>query len=112
MKDSKATIKATHQGVLEISNIKIPCFVLEDGRRMISQRGLQRGIGMSLSGGMAGERRIVTLIDGFGEKGLNTTNLSEQIMNPVIFQPLRGGPEREIAGRNQGEKKYFLTNYF
>ena len=38
--------KATHQGTLEIKGIKIPCFVLEGGIRVISGRGMTTAIGM------------------------------------------------------------------
>lgn len=38
--------KATHFGILQISDIEMPCFVLDDGRRVISGRGLTAAIGM------------------------------------------------------------------
>ena len=38
--------RATHQGVLRIADIEIPCFVLEDGTRVISGRGVTKAIGM------------------------------------------------------------------
>src|SRR4051794_15156012 len=43
---------------LKIGNVEIPCYVLADGTRVLSQRGLQGGVGLSLSGGKSGERRI------------------------------------------------------
>ncbi len=38
--------RATHSGTLEIGATQIPCFVLEDGTRVISGRGMTRAIGM------------------------------------------------------------------
>ena len=46
--------KATHAGFMDIGGVKIPVFVLEDGTRLISQRGLQTTIGMGTGGGTAG----------------------------------------------------------
>lgn len=39
-------VKAKYRGVLKIGNIEIPCFVLEDGTRVISGRGMTNAIGM------------------------------------------------------------------
>ena len=38
--------KASHFGTIAVGNIEIPCFVLEDGRRVISGRGLTTAVGM------------------------------------------------------------------
>ena len=50
--------KATHQGELPIGDMKIPCFVLEDGTRVISGRGMTKAIGMKGRG--QGVARILT----------------------------------------------------
>jgi len=39
------TPKATHEGVLKIGEIEIPCAVLEDGRRVLTQSGVMRALG-------------------------------------------------------------------
>ena len=39
--------KATHSGEVTIGNIKLPCFVLEDGRRLLSQRKMLVTLGRS-----------------------------------------------------------------
>ncbi len=41
--------KATHSGEVTIGNITLPCFVLEGGRSLLSQRGVQRALGRSES---------------------------------------------------------------
>ena len=37
--------KATHEGTLEIGKAKIPCAVLEDGTRMLTQSGFMKALG-------------------------------------------------------------------
>lgn len=45
-KESSGEIpKATHQGELVIGDIKIPCAVLEDGRRVITEHGVATALG-------------------------------------------------------------------
>jgi hypothetical protein len=39
-------IRATHKGELNLAGNKLPCFVLEDGRRMLSTLGMQRSVKM------------------------------------------------------------------
>src|SRR5689334_14880616 len=41
---------------LRIGEVEIPCYVTEDGRRVLAQRGLLSGIGLSVGGGRDGER--------------------------------------------------------
>lgn len=51
--------RSTHKGLLAIGDIQIPCFVLEDGTRVISGRGMTSAIGMKGRG--QGVVRITTL---------------------------------------------------
>jgi hypothetical protein len=81
--------KATHGSPdhpLKIGDIEIPAYVLEDGTRVLSQRGLQTGIGMSTGGGSrAGEQRIAVFIDGLTQKGVPTNDLASRLRNPIRF---------------------------
>lgn len=99
-KKLRATLpKATHgsnEHPLKIGEIEIACYVLEDGTRLLSQRGLQNGIGMSLSGGKSGEQRVATFLDNMKDKGIETNDLSARIRNPVRFLPKTGG--RDVYG--------------
>jgi hypothetical protein len=100
-KELSALPRATHGSVdhpLTIGDIEIPCYVLEDGTRVLSQRGLQTSLGMSISGGVAGEQRIVTLLEkilsksnGPNELSARIIELIEKIKNPIKFRPLVGG---------------------
>lgn len=75
---------------LKIGDIEIPCYVLENDIRVISQRGLQGGIGMSLSGARAGEQRLAVFLDGLGQRGLDIKDLAARIRNPIRFRPATG----------------------
>ncbi len=83
-------LKATHEGPLNISGIKIPAYVLEDGTRILSQRGLQQSIGLSRSGGKDGARRVSIFMVGMSNKGIEINDLHTRVNNPVMFMPLRG----------------------
>lgn len=76
---------------LKIGDIEIACYVLEDGTRVLSQRGLQTGVGMSTSGGRAGENRIASLLESLQEKGVDTKDLVNRIKEPIRFLPSPSG---------------------
>lgn len=84
--------RATHEGPLIISGIEIPASVLEDGTRLISQRGLQTSIGLSKGGATtAGVRRVGVFLTRIQDKGIDIHDLTARIENPIIFQPSHGG---------------------
>lgn len=88
----KKILKATHEGPLVIAGIEIPAFVLEDGTRVLSQRGLRKSIGLSRSGGTkAGAHRIGLFLTRISEKGIDVSDLMARIQNPVEFKPSHGG---------------------
>src|SRR5690242_17841511 len=71
--------EATHGSAdrpLKIGDTEIPCYVLADGTRVLSQRGLQTGIGMSSSGGSQGAQRVAQFITSLGEKGVPINDLA------------------------------------
>ena len=49
-KDSKGVLRATHAGEIKIGEITLPCAVLEDGTRVISERAVSMGFGLKRSG--------------------------------------------------------------
>ena len=82
---------------LKIGDIEIPCYVLEDDARVISQRGLQGGIGMSLGGaGRAGDQRLAVFMDSLAQKGVITKDIATRIRTPIKFTLRRG---RTVYGR-------------
>jgi hypothetical protein len=76
---------------LKIGDIEIPCYVLEDDTRVLSQRGLQTGIGMSISGARAGEQRLAIFFDGLANRGLDVKDLPARVRQPIRFFLPGGG---------------------
>ena len=93
--------KATHGSAdhpLKLGDVEITCYVLEDGTRVLSQRGLQTSLGMSVSGGSGGEQRIAVLMEKIHTQSIELNELSvritqviERIKNPIKFRPTGGG---------------------
>jgi P63C domain len=83
--------KATHSGLLPIGDLKIPVYVLEDGTRLISQRGMQKTVGMGTGGGTAGAHRMAQFAKQLEDKlGISNT-LSARMKSPFLFMPPTGG---------------------
>lgn len=91
----KALPKATHGSTdspLRIGDAEIPCYVLEDGRRVLSMRGMIGALGMSggSSGGGEGDR-LVKFADGKVISQFVTESLEQKISNPIRFRSPHGG---------------------
>jgi hypothetical protein len=76
---------------LKIGDISIPCYVLADGTRVLAQRGLQSGIGLSEGGVGGGARKIAVLMNRLTEKGIDTRDLAARANSPIWFIPPHGG---------------------
>jgi hypothetical protein len=76
--------RATFEGTLRIGEIPIPCYVLDNGTRLISHRGLQRSLGIAVSGGAQNTARFVGLIEA---KVQSNKNLTARISAPIDFIP-------------------------
>jgi hypothetical protein len=77
---------------LKIGEIEIAAYVLENETRVLSQRGLQTGIGMSAGGGStAGEQRLGVFFSSLVDKGLDLRELAARIRQPIKFVMPRGG---------------------
>lgn len=83
---------ATHGSTdrpLRIGDIELPVYVLEGGLRVISQRGVQAGLGMSRTGGPAGKSRLALFVERIGARGVDVKALLEKIEHPILFtQPI------------------------
>lgn len=91
--------RATHVGTLPIGNVEIPCAVLDDGRRVLTQAGFLQAIGRAdrLGRGMGG---VGTDLPPF----LDAANLKDFISEdlrwssrPVVYKALAGGGNRGVA---------------
>ena len=78
---------------LVIGDIEIPCYVLEDETRVLSQRGMLSGVGLGRGGSKqaTGVPRIAEFIGRLEEKGIETNDLSARLKSAVEFQPPTGG---------------------
>lgn len=79
-------LKATHMGKLTLGELEIPCFVLEDGTRVLSQRGIQKSLNMSSGGRGPNAHRMTTFVGQFDGKGAPDKDLVMRISNPIYFR--------------------------
>ena len=85
--------KATHEGELQIGNIIIPCAVLEDGTRLITQTGFLSAMGRSIrppAGQGASFEGVPPFLSAKNLKAFIPMSLVRS-MAPVIYKPLKGG---------------------
>lgn len=84
-------LKASHEGVLELGGESIPCYVLKDGRRVLSQSGLLSSLGMSKGSNPAhGGDRLSNFLAGKLIKPFVSEDLTSMIRNIIRFTPPRG----------------------
>lgn len=89
-KKEKAKLpRATHgkdDHPLRIGDIEIPCYVLEDGRRVLAQRGMVSALGMSRGGSSkGGGDRLAHFIGGKALEPFIGAGLREVISSPIQF---------------------------
>jgi hypothetical protein len=88
-------LKATHGSVdhpLRIGDVEIPCYVLEDGRRVLSLGGMVKALGMSTgsAGGGDGDR-LASFVAGKAISPFVSKDLASRMKSPVRFQAPTGG---------------------
>lgn len=89
-----SVIRATHGSAdhpLRIGEAEIPCYVLEDGTRVLSQRGIVSGLAMG-----RGDDRIANFLGGKAISSFVSNELAAAIRAPIKFQQPRGG--RSVYG--------------
>lgn len=92
---NETVLKATHESgehPLSISGKQIPCYVLEDGRRVLSLGGMVRAFDMSIGG--AGNRqgdRLVKFATGRALSPFVPAELINRMNEPVRFRAPTGG---------------------
>jgi hypothetical protein len=88
MKVGEPVPVATHTGEITIGGVALPCFVLENEQRVISQNGMLAALGMSRGSGgerlasFAGQERLKPFV---------ANELLEGIADAVRFIPPQGG---------------------
>ena len=81
--------KATHTGTISLGEIELPCFVLEDERRVLSTRGVVAAMGLSWSGG----GMMARFIAGKRISPYICRELSTGVQSPIRVRSCRGGAE-------------------
>lgn len=91
----EAVLKATHGSSdrpLVIGDLSLPCYVLEDGRRVLSLGGMVRALGMSIGGGGKGEGdRLARFLGSNSISPFVSNELTSRIKTPIRFQAPTGG---------------------
>jgi len=72
---------------MRIGDIEIPCYVLNNGMRVITHRGLQAAISMSVKGSAT---ETAEFIGTFSEKGLECSEIVARLSAPTEFVPAFG----------------------
>jgi hypothetical protein len=87
-------VRATHgspEKPLRIgTTIAIPCYVLEDGRRVLAHAGMLTALDMGV-GGIAGSYRLATFITSKRLSPFIPPPLARSILQPIRFRAPRGG---------------------
>ncbi|MBA4220189.1 MAG: hypothetical protein C0458_05605 [Methylobacterium sp.] len=77
---------------LKIGEIEIPCYVLDDERRVLTVTGMQRAMNMAVGGSMVrGLNRFELFTSGERIKPYVFNDLAERVRNPIIFITPTGG---------------------
>lgn len=82
--------RATHGSddhPMKIGDVEIPCYVLDNGMRVITHRGLQAAISMAVTGSAS---ETAAFIGRLGEKGLECKELVARVSSPTEFVPTFG----------------------
>lgn len=90
---AKDIIEATHGSVdhpLKIGDIEIPCYVLEDETRVLSQSGVIAGLGMS-KGGSGNADRLTNFLQGRALYPFISEEVMTKMQNPIKFRSPHGG---------------------
>src|SRR5580704_4010563 len=99
-------LKATHEGVLHIGDVAIPCAVLEDGTRVLSENGITQALLGSRSGWSKRHKRMAK------ELGAPIPLfLAPQSLIPFISEEFPDGPPEPII-YEQGQRRMhgFVAN--
>jgi hypothetical protein len=87
-------LEATHgdeSHPLRIGGLEIPCYVLEDGRRVLIQTGMITALGMSHGGtGGQGGDRLAKFATGKGLNPFITQELQDRTAHPILFRTMGG----------------------
>lgn len=96
--DPDALPTALHRGPLTIGDVTVDAYRLNDGRRVISKKGMAEVLTLKSSGGNAFLRSMTRP----GVRSEISLELWEKIENPVYFKPLDPDSGSELRGAADG----------
>ena len=84
---------------LEIGDFQLPCYVLNNGQRVLSRNGMLKAIGLSKgSSAIKGGDRLARFVQGQRLNNFISNDLIEVIKSPIEFE-LRAGPLLSVMMR-------------
>lgn len=92
-KARKEMPKVLHDGLLKIMDINIPCYVLDNGKRVLSQRGISEAFTGGIGGGSVGKdgaHKIPRFLAKKSIKSFINNDLIARINSPIEFLPKAG----------------------
>jgi hypothetical protein len=87
------TRKATHAGEIHIGDAVIPCFVLDDGERVIAQGGIIRALGIKRGGPGNTDmstNRLIRFAAGRTVSSYLPASVQDELRSPLLFRALNG----------------------
>lgn len=93
-KEKANLLRATHgsaENPLRIGEIEIPCYVLEDETRVLSQRGLLLGLGVPKGSTTTGEDQLTVIANTLLSSQLIDPEKALLLKKPIEFKPKHGG---------------------
>ena len=93
-REKASMLKATHGSAekpLKLGDIEIPCYVLEDETRVLSQRGLLAGLGMTKGSTKSGDDQLTVLANSLLSNNLIDPQKALLLKKPIEFKPKHGG---------------------
>lgn len=84
---------ASHEGSIRLGELEIPCAVLEDGTRLLTQQGFLMALGRSRTAKGGQGSSVDGVIPFLAAKNLSplVTNELRESTKPIFFRPLTGG---------------------
>jgi hypothetical protein len=97
--EEQALPKATHTGELHIGALVLPCAVLDDGRRVLSERGMLKALGRGRGGqtykrkqaSLAGGAPVPAFISGAALEPFIPASLRLSLSQPKVYRGRDGG---------------------
>ena len=90
---ARPILQATHGTAdhpLKIGDLEIPCYVLEDGTRVLTQTGILSAMELPDRGGSEGRTRLARFFDGKAFTRFISDDLAESTNQPIRFRTTSG----------------------